>query len=96
MTTELLLARLKPVYVKYFPVEKKFGEIYISEGYESSVHLCPCGCENNIVLPFSGNDGWKFRKSEDGSKVTFSPSIGNFHLNCKSHYFIQENKVVEA
>ena len=29
----------------------------------------------------------------DGQSVTLRPSIGNFNINCKSHYFITESRV---
>ena len=29
----------------------------------------------------------------DGQSITLRPSIGNFNINCKSHYFITENRV---
>ncbi|MEJ0094984.1 MAG: DUF6527 family protein [Methylocella sp.] len=32
----------------------------------------------------------------DGETISLSPSIGNWTLNCRSHYVIDRGKVIEA
>lgn len=67
------------------------GELYIlATEMPSSIHLCPCGCGNIVVLPHDKN-GWKLA-DKDG-KVTIRPSVGSFNLPCKSHYYITDNKI---
>ena len=70
----------------------KEGIIYISDEFYIRVHRCPCGCGEIIWIPIDDQRGWKL--TEKDSEVTFSPSIGNFYLPCKSHYFIKNSEVV--
>ncbi len=64
--------------------------LYYSEKYRTCIHLCACGCGFKTVTPLHG-DGWIL--NENGGKPTLSPSIGNFCLPCKSHYFIENGEV---
>lgn len=72
------------------PDNIKKGEIYISSEYGVAIHRCPCGCGNEVVTPISPN-GW--RLIFNGKTITLHPSIGNWHLACKSHYWIIDNKI---
>lgn len=84
---------MKIVYVKFMPMKKEENTIYISKDYGVSMHLCPCGCKNEVVLPFRqiGIHNWTLK--EKNGNVSFSPSISN-RFKCKSHYFIRNNEVV--
>ena len=75
------------------PRDLEHGTLYISEKYGTAVHLCACGCGIKSVMPFKPkwSDGWDMVKGPNG--VTFSPSVGNFGMPCRSHYFIRENRV---
>lgn len=87
------ISKLKPIYVKFPPKidSMREGELYIlATEMPSSIHLCPCGCGNIVVLPHDKN-GWKLA-DKDG-KVTIRPSVGSFNLPCKSHYYITDNKI---
>ncbi len=80
-----------PIFVETIPPieDMKEGEVYISEQYQISIHLCLCGCKNQTVLPLNKN-GWHLIK-EKGNKVSFTPSVGNFNFDCKSHYIITKS-----
>lgn len=80
---------IEPVFVEFVPKELEEGKMYISEEYEVAVHNCLCGCGAKTVLPF-GKDGWELIKHDDG-KVSFTPSIANYQMPCKSHYIITKN-----
>lgn len=69
--------------------ELEQGKVYISEKYETSVHLCLCGCGNLTVLPLT-NDMWKLIKL-DKNTVSFVPSVGNYNFPCRSHYIMTLN-----
>ena len=65
----------------------KEGVIYVSLKYGTSIHRCLCGCGEKTVLPFNDlSNGWDF--SDNNGKATFTPSVGNNQLPCKSHYII--------
>jgi len=82
-------------YVEFIPEERKEKIIYISEKYGVTVHNCLCGCGGKTILPIDciidGQDlGWKLIK-EPNDKISFTPSVGNFQMPCKSHYIITKN-----
>lgn len=87
---------LRPVFVKRVPKELEQGVLYVSEEYELAIHLCACGwCKQKTVTPFKDfpNDrGWNYTRDVNDF-ITLRPSIGNFQMPCKSHYFIIDNKV---
>jgi hypothetical protein len=80
-------------FVEFIPNSVSEKVIYISTTYATVVHKCCCGCGAEIVTPLSPTD-WKL--IFDGETVSLYPSIGNWSLDCKSHYFIRENKVAWA
>ncbi|MDR3714754.1 MAG: DUF6527 family protein [Puia sp.] len=69
------------------------GMLYISMEYATTIHLCPCGCGNQVITPLSPTD-WNL--SYDGETVTLYPSIGNWNFPCRSHYWIRKSKIVRA
>jgi len=83
--------KLKPEFVEFIPETLEKGKLYISMIYATAVHLCICGCNNEVVTPFSISD-WKL--IFDGESVTLTPSIGNWNFKCRSHYWIRKNKVL--
>lgn len=89
------LLQLTPEYVEFIPVpdEMKEGVLYVSLQYNCTNHLCACGCKNQTPLPVNMASGWSMIIAPNKA-VTLSPSIGNYQLPCKSHYYIQENYVV--
>lgn len=80
-------------FVEYIPERLLEGHLYISERYHTAVHLCCCGCGEEVVTPFTPAD-WQLRKV--GDKVSLHPSIGNWNFACKSHYWIRGNRVMWA
>jgi hypothetical protein len=85
--------QLEHQFVKHVPDRLEPGVLYISVEYCTVSHLCCCGCGEEIVTPLSPTD-WKL--TYDGESVTLFPSIGNWGLNCRSHYFIERSRIVEA
>lgn len=83
---------IEPVYVETMPDYVSFeeGKVYISEKYNVSIHRCLCGCGEKTVLPLHPITGWVLTKNSAG-KVSFTPSVGNFQIPCKSHYIITNN-----
>jgi hypothetical protein len=79
---------IEPVYVEFIPTDLEECKIYISKKYNTSSHLCLCGCKELTVLPLMKGE-WSLNDSN--GKVTLTPSIGNYQLPCKSHYIITNN-----
>jgi len=86
MTTKLF----RHDFVDTVPERLEEAVLYISPKYATAVHLCACGCGNEVVTPFNPASGW--RLTFDGRSVSFWPSIGNWRLRCQSHYFINRNQ----
>lgn len=80
-------------FVEFIPEELKERTLYISIKYCTAMHKCCCGCGREVVTPLSPT-AWKL--IFDGKTVSLSPSVGNWSLPCRSHYFITKNKVAWA
>ena len=76
--------------VEKIPHKLEEGIIYVCLECNVAVHLCACGCREKTVTPL-GYGGWTLTYNENG--LSLNPSIGNFNMPCKSHYFITNNKV---
>lgn len=83
------MEKLEPVYVEFMPSSLQEGKLYVSMLYSTCVHLCPCGCGEEVVTPLNSH-GWILYFN---GKITLRPSIGNYDLPCKSHYFITDNRI---
>jgi hypothetical protein len=81
---------LQHKFVKAIPEITEEDNLYISLDYRTVIHRCPCGCREEIVTPLSPKD-WSL--NFDGESVSLYPSIGNFQLPCRSHYFIVRNSI---
>jgi len=81
------------VFVESVPEEMDEGVVYVSVRFRTAIHLCACGCGNQVVTPLSPTD---WRLTFDGVSVSLDPSVGNWSLPCRSHYFIRRNKAVWA
>ena len=88
--SSIKVSSLVPKFVEYIPTDLEPGVLYISMKYATAIHLCACGCGEKVVTPLSRSD-WKLLF--DGESITLRPSIGNFEFQCKSHYFITENRI---
>ena len=79
-----------PVFVETIPDQLIQGSLYVSIPYRTMVHLCCCGCGFEVATPLRPTD-WQL--TYDGETISLSPSIGNWSLPCRSHYWIQRNQV---
>lgn len=85
-----MIINLKLLHVEYLPKELEPEILYVSKEFGVAGHLCPCGCGNKIITPL-GRREWKF--SENKGQATLYPSIGNWQLPCRSHYWIRNGKI---
>ncbi|WP_198319142.1 DUF6527 family protein [Arenibacter algicola] len=81
---------LQHKFVEFIPEKVEEGVLYISIEYCTVIHKCVCGCGNEVVTPLSPTD-WKL--TFNGKVVSLYPSIGNWNFECKSHYWIRNNKI---
>lgn len=84
--------------VENIPEELQEGILYYSLKYHTAAHLCPCGCGSKVVTPITylgqcaERNSWGLQYTDDGI-VTLTPSVGNFQLPCKSHYFVRSSRI---
>jgi len=84
------LTELKLKIVDEMPSPIEPGVLYVSQNHKLGIHLCPCGCGTHSVTPFKGPKAWGLKI--EGDIATISPSLQNT-AECKSHYFIEKNKI---
>lgn len=80
----------KHKFVTTVPDSLEDGVLYIAMDYRTAVHKCFCGCGSEVATALSPTD-WKL--TYDGVSVSLYPSIGNWALDCQSHYWIDRNAV---
>lgn len=85
-----MMKKFEHKFVEIVPDNIESGVLYISTEYKTAIHMCPCGCGNEIVTPLSPHD-WKL--TFDGNSVSLYPSVGSWGLPCQSHYWITNNVV---
>jgi hypothetical protein len=83
---------LKPEFVEFIPADLRPGMLYISIPYSTASHLCACGCGRKVVTPIRPTD-WSL--TWDGERVSLYPSVGNWGLPCRSHYWVREGGRIE-
>ena len=84
------LHRVRHQFVDFVPLVLEEGVVYISIPYATGVHRCCCGCGQEVVTPLTPTD-WAL--VFDGESVSLKPSIGNWGLLCRSHYWITRNRI---
>jgi hypothetical protein len=83
--------KIELVRVHYVPRNLEPGKLYVSEEFGAAVHLCACGCGSKVSTPLGATE-WALEETEKGPKLT--PSVGNWQLPCKSHYWIKNGTIV--
>jgi hypothetical protein len=85
------LTKIQPEFVTFAPQELEPGVVYVSMEYATVLHLCCCGCGNQVVTPLAPA---RWHLAFDGDSISLKPSIGNWSFPCQSHYWIRQNKVL--
>jgi hypothetical protein len=87
------ITRLEHRFVTSIPRELESGVLYVSMEFATAMHLCCCGCGEQVVTPLTPTD-WHL--TYDGETVSLWPSIGNWSYACRSHYIIRNSEVHRA
>ena len=75
------------------PEDIEEGILYVSFTYWTTAHKCGCGCGRKVVLRLSPKH-WAI--TLNGESVSMYPSVGNWQLPCRSHYWIEEGRILQA
>jgi Family of unknown function (DUF6527) len=84
------VTHLQPKFIEEVPDLLAEGVLYISMEYATTLHLCCCGCGNEVVLPLRPT-AWQLYY--DGQAISLSPSVGNWSFPCRSHYWIRGGSI---
>jgi hypothetical protein len=84
------LTEIRPEFVEFVPKELEDGVLYVSIPYSTTVHKCACGCGSKITLPINPAK-WRFLWT--GESISLWPSVGNHSFACRSHYWIEQNRI---
>ena len=84
---------LRHEFVRYIPEQLEEGVLYVSIEFATAVHKCFCGCGREVATPLAPTQ-WKL--IFDGKTVSLDPSVGNWAYDCKSHYWIDQNRIIWA
>lgn len=84
------LTSIEHAFVEAFPTPMEPGIVYVSIPFTTIGHLCCCGCGEEVITPLSPV---RWRLEYDGRSISLRPSIGNWNLPCRSHYWITNNTV---
>ena len=84
---------MKVEFVEAIPRNLEEVTVYVSMTFAIVAHNCFCGCGHQVVTPLSPVN-WKL--TFDGEEISLYPSIGNWNLECKSHYWIRNGQVIWA
>jgi hypothetical protein len=82
--------RLAHAFVETVPERMAPGTIYVSLPFATAVHLCACGCGEEVVTSIGPLD-WSVEWH--GASVSLHPSVGNARLPCRSHYYVRRGRV---
>jgi len=77
-------------FVDFIPDELEEAVLYVSIRYRTASHLCACGCGRKVVTPIKPS---RWALLFDGATVSLWPSIGRWQLPCRSHYWIENDKI---
>ncbi len=84
---------LKHEFVHHIPEVLEEGVLYVSIEFATAMHRCFCGCGAEVATPFAPTQ-WKV--IFDGETISLYPSVGNWSYECKSHYWIDRNRIIWA
>ena len=82
--------KIEPVFVDTIPEQLEDGRLYIALKYRTVTHKCACGCGVEINTPLHPT-GWSI--IYDGARISLWPSVGNWSEECRSHYWIDKNRI---
>ncbi|MBN8669375.1 MAG: hypothetical protein J0L80_01730 [Chitinophagales bacterium] len=85
MTSKVNLEKVESI-----PKSIDEGILYVSERFKVAAHLCPCGCLTKIITPLGPHE-WSL--SVKAGKPSLYPSVGNWQLPCRTHYWIRDGKI---
>ena len=80
-------------FVEFIPEVLEDDVIYVALEFGTVLHKCACGCGSQVATPLAPK-GWFL--TYDGETISLHPSVGNWNLPCRSHYWIRNNQAVWA
>jgi hypothetical protein len=72
------------------PESLQAGTLYVNPQGTRAHHLCACGCDQRVMTPLNDIE-WELTGTDD--RPSLRPSVGNWNLDCRSHYVLSEGRV---
>lgn len=72
------------------PDQLQAGTLYVNPQTTRAHHLCACGCGERVITPLNDIE-WELTGADD--RPSLHPSVGNWNLVCRSHYYIRDGRV---
>ena len=82
--------QIRHEFVEETPAHLQEGVLYVSVAHRIAAHSCFCGCGSEVITAIAPTQ-WELLF--DGATVSLYPSISNWVLECKSHYWVMRNTV---
>ena len=76
--------------VHYIPKKLDRDVLYVSDEFDTTAHLCACGCAGKVRTPLGPTER---TVQEFKAGPTLRPFVGNWQQDCKSHYQIAKGRV---
>lgn len=84
------IERITLLRVDVMPKKLEPGVLYYAEKYNAAAHLCACGCGEKVPTPIKPS---RWQLSETSHGPTLHPSIGNWQITCRSHYWLRNGRI---
>ncbi|WP_366510504.1 DUF6527 family protein [Mesorhizobium sp.] len=75
------------------PEQLQPGILYVNPQGSRAHHLCACGCGRRVLTPLNDVE-WELSGSD--RHPSLHPSVGNWNLECRSHYLVRNGRVLWA
>lgn len=85
-----MIKGIRHQFVDFIPEDLSEHTLYISIRFSTAAHRCFCGCGSEVVTPLAPTE-WSL--TFDGETVSLDPSVGNWSLECQSHYWIRRGTI---
>lgn len=85
-----MITGIRHEFIDFIPEDLAERTLYISIRFSTATHKCFCGCGSEVVTPLAPTE-WSL--TFDGETVSLDPPVGNWTLDCQSHYWIRRDTI---
>ena len=75
--------KLQHKFVEFIPEVLEDGILYISLTYCTAIHKCVCGCNNEVVTPFSPTDEFEINPLDEKIGIKWGMDLNSLKISEK-------------